>query len=312
MELPEEVLITEVGPRDGFQMEPAWIPTERKIEIIDALSRSGVRRMEATSFVHPRAIPNLRDAEEVMARIQRAPGTSYCALVPNRRGAERAVAARVDEMVFVMSASEAHNRSNLNMSKADSLAALEEVVRVARDGGVKVAAGLAVAFGCPFEGDVPIATVAELLRTFAGIGIQEVSLGDTTGMANPLQVERTVKALRDRVPEVELDLHFHDTRGMGLANVLAGVQAGCTRIESSVGGIGGCPYAPGAGGNVCTEDVVYMLEEMGVRTGIDLDGVLAASRLLQETLGRPLESHLLRAGRRTQLCPAPTEQIKLA
>jgi hydroxymethylglutaryl-CoA lyase len=299
------VFIHDVVARDGFQIEPEWIPTERKIEIIDRLSQTGVAKIEATSFVSPKAVPNLRDAEAVMAGIRRNPGVTYVALVPNARGAERAMASRVDEIVLVVSASETHNRANVRRSVAESFAGFGEVFSVLRGSDVGVVGAIATAFGCPFEGDVPEAQVLACIGRYVELGVREVTFGDTTGMANPRQVQRLVAAARERFPDVELTLHFHNTRGMGLANVVAGLSAGVVRFEACLGGLGGCPFAPGATGNVCTEDVVHMLQCMGCDTGVDLDRLLEASRRLREIVGHELPGQVVKAGKSSALHPAP-------
>ncbi len=305
MQLPERVLVTDVGPRDGLQSEAAFVPTERKVALIEALAAAGVSRIEATSFVHPRAVPQMADAEAVMAAIRRRPGVRYTALVPNARGAERALAARADELNVVTSATETMNQRNLRMSIAESIAACREVVRLAERAGVPVNGTVSVAFGCPYEGDVTTEQVVAVVARLVDAGVREVSLADTIGVGNPRQVEALVEAVRARWPTLPLGLHFHDTRGLGLANVLAGLQAGVTRYDASVGGVGACPFAPGATGNICTEDLVYMLHELGVATGIDLAALLEAARLLPAMLGHDVPSRLLRAGPRPRVPAAP-------
>jgi hydroxymethylglutaryl-CoA lyase len=301
------VFIHDVVARDGFQIEPEWIPTERKIEIIDRLSQTGVAKIEATSFVSPKAVPNLRDAEAVMAGIHRNPDVTYVALVPNARGAERALASRADEIVLVVSASETHNRANVRRSVAESFAGFGEVFSALQGSDVSVVGAIATAFGCPFEGDVPEAQVLDCIGRYVEFGVRGVTFGDTTGMANPRQVQRLVAAARQRFPEVQLTLHFHNTRGMGLANVVAGLSAGVVRFEGCLGGLGGCPFAPGATGNVCTEDVVHMLECMGCDTGVDLDRLLEASRRLREIVGHELPGQVVKAGKSSELHPVPTD-----
>jgi hydroxymethylglutaryl-CoA lyase len=301
------IFIHDVVARDGFQIEPNWIPTERKVEIIDRLSQSGVAKIEATSFVSPKAVPQLRDAAEVMAGIRRNPDVTYVALVPNARGAERALAAKVDEIVLVVSASETHNRANVRRDVAGSFAGFGEVFDVLRGSGIGVVGAIATAFGCPFEGVVPEAQVLDCIARYVDLGVRGVTFGDTTGMANPRQVERLVGRVRERFPEVELTLHFHNTRGMGLANVLAGIAAGVARFEGCLGGLGGCPFAPGATGNVCTEDVVHMLHCMGYDTGVDLDRLLEASRRLEQIVGHALPGQIVKAGKVGDLHPPPPE-----
>jgi hydroxymethylglutaryl-CoA lyase len=301
MKLPERALVTDVGPRDGLQSEPAFVPTERKIAIVEALAAAGVSRIEATSFVHPRAVPQMADAEAVLAGIQRGPGVRYTALVPNARGAERALAAGADEINVTVATTDTFSQRNVRMSVADSAAACGEVVRLAEPAGVPVACTISVAFGCPYEGDVAPERVLDLVARVVDLGVAELSLADTIGVANPRQVETLVAAARARWPAVPLGLHFHDTRGLGLANVLAGLQAGVTRYDASVAGVGACPFAPGATGNICTEDLVYLLDGLGVASGIDLAALIAAARLLRDAVGHDVPSRMLRAGPRPQL-----------
>jgi hydroxymethylglutaryl-CoA lyase len=294
--LPARAEIREVGPRDGLQNE-APIPVADRVRLVNALSATGVRRIEAASFVKPEAIPPMAGADEVLAAIDRRPGVVYSALVPNRRGAERAVAAGADELEFVVSASETHNGKNVNRSVDESLADAAVLVGLAHDAGVPVEAIVSTSFGCPYEGDVPPARVAALARRLVDVGADRCSFGDTTGMATPRRVDLVLDALAvEGISNV--GLHFHNTRGTGLANVLAGLERGVTRFDASVGGLGGCPYAPGATGNIVTEDLVHMLGDMGIATGIDLDKLIGAARLAEELVGRELPSQVLRAGPR--------------
>ena len=295
--MDKQIFIHDVVARDGLQIEPQWVPTGQKIELIDRLSATGVAKIEATSFVSPKAVPNLRDAEEVMAGIARNPDVSYVALVPNARGAERALAADVDEMVLVVSVSETHNRANVRRSVADSFAGFAEVFDVARGSGKAITGALATSFGCPFEGVIPEQQVIDGVARYVDLGVGGVTLADTTGMANPRQVEALVRRVCERWPDLELALHFHNTRGMGLANVLAGLSAGVVRYEGTLGGLGGCPFAPGATGNICTEDLVHMLHSMGYATGVDLDLLLATSRRLAEIVGHDLPGQVVKAGK---------------
>jgi hydroxymethylglutaryl-CoA lyase len=303
----ERIYIHDVVARDGLQIEPAWVPTERKIELIDRLSATGVAKIEATSFVSPKAVPNLRDAEAVMAGITRNSAVTYVALVPNARGAERALAADVDEMVLVVSVSETHNRANVRRSVAESFSGFREVFDVARGSRQTVAGALATSFGCPFEGVIPEQQVLDGVARYVDLGVDSVTLADTTGMANPIQVEALVRRVRVRWPDLDLALHFHNTRGMGLANVVAGLAAGVAHYEGCLGGLGGCPFAPGATGNICTEDLVHMLESMGYDTGVDLDALIAASRRLGEIVGHELPGQVVKAGKSTDLHPSPRE-----
>jgi hydroxymethylglutaryl-CoA lyase len=296
---PKTVKIREVGPRDGFQNEPETIATDDKIELIDALARTGVRRMEVTSFVRADVIPQLADAADVLARMDVPDDVAISVLIPNARGLDAALAQRdrIDEINVFMSASETHNRKNVNRSIAESLAALEGVLARARLEGLRCEAVISTSFGCPYEGHVPPERVIELARRLRDAGAQEVGFGDTTGMANPRQVGDFFAAARGELePELELTAHFHNTRGQGLANVLAALEAGVDSFESSFGELGGCPVPAGATGNIATEDLVSMLHEMGVRTGIDLPALLTCARRVQEILGRPLGSHTLVAG----------------
>jgi hydroxymethylglutaryl-CoA lyase len=298
------VYVHEVAPRDGFQIEAAFIPTDRKIALIDQLSRTGLAGIEATSFNSPKSIPALRDAEEVMRGIRREPGVVYSALVPNLRGAERAMAVGVDEVNLVMSVSETHNLANLRMTRNQSFAQLAETIR-AVGGRAVVNASLSTCFGCPMEGAV---AAAEVWRWAAGLldaGASGVTLADTTGMAHPVQVGEMVEAFLRRWPTARLTLHLHNTRGLGLANVLAALEAGADRFDASLGGLGGCPYAPGATGNVCTEDLVHMLEAMGYRTGVDLGRLLDCARSLPGIVGHEVPGQVAKAGRIQDLHPEP-------
>jgi hydroxymethylglutaryl-CoA lyase len=297
-ELPAEVEIREVGPRDGFQNEPEVIPTVEKVRLIDLLTATGLRRVEVTSFVRPDVIPQLSDAAEVLAAIERRDGVSLSVLIPNLRGLERALEMRerFDEVSVFLSASETHNQRNVNRSTEESLGGLEDVIATAGEAGLRCEGVIATSFGCPYEGEVPAERVLGIAERLAAAGCDEVGFGDTTGMANPLGVREFFAAARKRLPAAQLTAHFHNTRGQGLANVLAALQEGVTSFESSFGELGGCPVPPGSTGNVSTEDVISMLEEMGVNTGVSLSALIEASRAAQEVLGRPLGAHVLRAG----------------
>jgi hydroxymethylglutaryl-CoA lyase len=297
-ELPEVVRIREVGPRDGFQNEPETIPTAEKVRLVDLLSASGLRRIEVTSFVRPDVIPQLADAEEVLRGVERREGVSFSVLIPNERGLERALALRerFDEVNVFVSASETHNLENVNRSIEDSLVGLERTLATAGEAGLRREGVISTSFGCPYEGEVPAERVLAIAERLAAAGCEEVGFGDTTGMANPRQVGEFFAAARERLAGVELTAHFHNTRGQGLANALAALEQGVDSFESSFGELGGCPVPPGATGNVATEDLVSMFEEMGVGTGVDLPRLLDASRAAQEALGRPLGAHLLTAG----------------
>jgi len=296
MHLPDKVAICEVGPRDGLQNERVNVPTAGKIRLIEALGGTGIRRMEATSFVSPKWVPNLADAEDVLAGVKRPAGVAYAALVPNLKGLERALAVRVDEIVIFLSASESHNQKNINKSIAQALETYGEVGARAKAAGLRLKAALSTCFGCPFEGDVDPGVVVRIAEALVAMGVDEVGISDTTGMANPRQVYALVSRVAERIPLEKLSLHFHDTRGAGLANVLAGLQAGVTIYDGSVGGLGGCPYAKGATGNIATEDLVHMLHEMGIETGVDLERLIECAKLAQDLVGRPLEAHVSKAG----------------
>lgn len=298
------IFFNEVVTRDGFQIEPEFIATDAKVALVDALSECGYAKIEVTSFTSPKAIPMLRDAEEVMGRIRRVPGVEYTVLVPNLRGAERAMESRADELNLVMSTSETHNLANLRMPREKSFAALSEVIRVV-DGRTPINVSLSTCFGCPMEGDVPQDVVLGFAQRFADLGVRGVTICDTTGMAHPAQVARMCQALQERFPGLQLTLHFHNTRGMGLANVLAAAQQGIVRFDGSLGGLGGCPYAPGASGNISSEDALHMLQAMGYDTGVDLDKLLPVARALPGIVGHEVPGQLVKAGPSTQLHPAP-------
>ncbi len=305
MKLPERVNIVDVGPRDGFQTEQAFIPTALKIRVIDAISRSGVKKIETTSFVSPKAVPQMADAREVLRGIERHPGVSYTVLVPNRKGAELALEESIDAIRMVVCASETFNRRNVRMSIEESVSECEAVVRLAAPSKIPVEVAIGVSFGCPFEGPTPQDRVSELARTFADMGFHEISIADTVGMANPLQVSSLMgRLVKELATECELSLHIHNTRGLGFANVLAGLAEGIDTYDASIGGLGGCPVTPAATGNIPTEDLVNMCAEMGLETGIDIDAVMAASRIVEEFLGRRLPSHVLLSGTNQQAVAA--------
>jgi hydroxymethylglutaryl-CoA lyase len=296
--LPRSVRIREVGPRDGFQNEPETIPTAEKIRLIDMLSATGLKRIEVTSFVRPEVIPQLSDAEQVLAGVQRRDGVAFSVLVPNERGLERALVLRerFDEVNVFVSASETHNCKNVNRSIEESLAGLERTLEGAREAGLRCVGVISTSFGCPYEGEVPEGRVFEIAERLAAAGCTEIGFGDTTGMANPRQVGGFFADARARLAGIELTAHFHNTRGQGLANVLAALEQGVDSFESSFGELGGCPVPPGATGNIASEDLISMLHEMGIETGIDLPALVEASREAQQALGRPLGSHVLVAG----------------
>ncbi|HEY3019743.1 MAG TPA: hydroxymethylglutaryl-CoA lyase [Solirubrobacteraceae bacterium] len=297
--LPDRVRIREVGPRDGFQNEPEVIATEDKVRLVELLARTGLKRLEVTSFVRADVIPQLADGREVLERADIPGDISVSVLIPNERGLDHALELRerIDEINVFLSASETHNRKNVNRSIEESLTGLERVLPRAREAGLRCEGVISVSFGCPYEGDVPPDRVFAIARRLVAAGAQEIGFGDTTGMANPRQVREFFPAAREALgDEVELTAHFHNTRGQGLANVLAALEAGCESFESSFGELGGCPVPAGATGNIATEDLVSMLHEMGIETGVDLDRLLEAAREAQRVLGRPLGSHTLVAG----------------
>jgi hydroxymethylglutaryl-CoA lyase len=301
---PTSVEIREVGPRDGLQNE-APVPVEARIRLIDALSMTGLRRIEAAAFVSPAAIPPMAGSEDVMAGIERRPGIVYSALVPNAKGAERAIAARADEIEVVVSASETHNQKNVRRSVAESLIGSRDVVERAHAAGIEAEAIVSTAFGCPYEGDIAPERVAQLAGHLIDAGADRLSFGDTTGMATPRRVHDLLEALeRAGIAPDRVGLHFHDTRGTALANVVTALERGVVRFDASIGGLGGCPYAPGASGNAVTEDLVHMCHDMGIGTGIDLDALIACAELASKIVGRELPSALLHAGPRTKAYPA--------
>jgi hydroxymethylglutaryl-CoA lyase len=304
----QRIRMYEVGTRDGLQAEAAFVPTQDKIDLVDALSQAGMAKIEVTAFVSPKAIPALSDAEIVLREIERVPGVVYSALVPNVRGAERAIDALAGEMNLVMSASESHNLANLRMTREQSLRGLAEVAALARQAGVAVNVSLSCSFGCPIEGDLAQGDVFAWCGRFVEeVGATGITLCDTTGMAYPGQVAHMVREFIARWPSTDLTLHFHNTRGMGLANVIASIDAGARCFDASIGGIGGCPYAPGASGNVCSEDIAHALELMGYDTGTDVQALMAAARRLPALIGHDTPSQIAKAGRRLDLHPPPAD-----
>src|SRR4051812_42036123 len=302
--------INDVAVRDGFQIEKVFVPTGTKIEVINQLARTGLHKIEATSFVSPKAVPALADANEVLAGIERVPGVVYVALVPNIRGVQNAAATRrkPDEVNGVVSASETHNRANINRTHEESLAELPTMVKVAHEAGMKITMSLSTTFGCPFEGRVSEDVVMQFVERFRQLGFDGISLADTTGMANPKQVRDLTRRVLDAFPppnDTYYTLHFHNTRGMGLANVVAGIEAGVRSFDGSVSGLGGCPFAPGATGNICTEDMVNMLEDMGYDTRVDLARLLAVARRIPAIVGHETPGQVMKAGQTLELHDPP-------
>lgn len=293
--LPPRVTVYEVGPRDGLQNEKADVPTDGKLKLIEALVESGLRVIEATSFVSPRWIPNLADAEAVAARLPRRAGVRYAALVPNAKGLERAVAADIGEVAVFLSATESHTQKNTNRTVAEALAQSREVCEAAHARGLRVRGYLSTVWSCPYEGPVPVWRSVEVAGKLARIGVDEISLGDTLGTGTPRQTLEILRAMQGAIPAGKLAMHLHDTRGTALANALVGLELGITTFDASVGGLGGCPYAPGAAGNLATEDLVYTLHGMGIETGVDLARLVEAGVLAQKLVGRELPGKVLRA-----------------
>ena len=302
-DLPARISVREVGPRDGLQNEEP-VPATAKIALIDQLAKTGVGRIEAVSFVRAEAIPQMADADEVWAGVTKNPAVRYSALAPNLRGARRALDAGFTEVEAVVSASDTHNRKNVNRSTEQSLDEIAVMIGEAHERGATLQVVVATAWGCPYEGDVPVARVLAVAGRAVADGADAISFGDTTGMATPRRVQDLVGSFRSRHPDAPLNLHFHNTRGTGLANVLAALELGVDDFDASVGGLGGCPYAPGASGNIATEELVYMVEDMGVGTGIDLTAMIEAAGAAERIVGRELSSQVLRAGPRTRTIPA--------
>ncbi len=295
------VEVVEVGTRDGLQIETTIVPTARKIEIVNAMIESGISQIEVTSFVSPKAVPQLADAAEVIDGVRRRPDTYLMALAPNLRAADRAAETSLDGGVLLCSASETHNRKNLNRSIDESIEGFAAVAERLRAAKIDVLGGMAVVFGCPFEGDVDLASVTRIAQAYVDLGVDHITLGDTTGMATPTNIRRVVRALKSSFPQVEFSLHLHNTRGIGLANAVVGLEEGIRRFDSSVGGLGGCPFAAGATGNICTEDLVFLLQESGYETGIDLAKAIEVAHEMERALGKSLSGQVMRAGPRLKL-----------
>lgn len=296
MNIPRQVAIVEVGPRDGFQMEKTFIPTKKKVEVINAISSTGVRKIETTSFVSSKVIPQMADAAEVMRSVDRVPGIKYTVLVPNLKGAERGLQAGADGFRLVICASETYNRRNVGQSVMETFRECESVLRFTNARGVSTDVTIGLAFGCPLEGSIPQSRVVQMVRQLTKMGFEEICIADSVGLGNPAQVGQMMRRLLDEFPGVVFSLHIHDTRGLGLANVLAGLEEGVAIFDSSIGGLGGCPVVAGATGNIATEDLANMLNEMGIETGVDTHKVIECARMVQTLLGRTLPSHVLQAG----------------
>jgi hydroxymethylglutaryl-CoA lyase len=305
-----KIYVNDVGVRDGFQIEKAFIPTETKISLIDELTATGLAKVEATSFVHPKFVPNMADAETVLREIVRRDGVMITAITPNIKGMERAIAVhtaggKIDEMNLFMSASETHNMANVKRTTEQSLADFAVMVPMAKSVGIKLNGCVSTSFGCPFEGGVDEARVMAFAERYLAIGFDGITFADTTGMANPTQVGRMMREAKHRFPDADITLHFHNTRGMGLANVIAGISAGVASFDSSIAGLGGCPFAPGATGNICTEDLVNMLDDMGFDSGVDIDRLLAVAVKIPAVVGHEVPGQVMKAGKTMHLHPIP-------
>jgi len=299
MDVTSKVKLREVSPRDGFQSLRDFIPTEKKLEIIDAVINSGIKELEATSFVSPKAIPQLRDASELMSRMSKLPHVSYAGLVPNLRGAENAIQSGVDQLVVVISATEAHNQANVRRSIKESLSDLDAIFALSRQEEVPVIGAIGVALGCPYQGDVPDQDYATLIEEYISRGSKRIILADTAGMSTPRRVEKVVQKVLHSYPDIEFIFHFHNNRGTAMANLVAAIHAGATTFDTALGGIGGCPNLPQAAGNLPTEDVVYLLDDMGIDTGIDLMSLIRAALLLEDILGYTLPGQVMKSGPRS-------------
>ena len=305
-----DIVITEVCPRDGFQSLP-MIPTEIKIEIINRILSCGFKQLEVTSFVHPKAVPQLRDADEVLQKINRQENVLLRALIPNLRGLERAINANVDKVKIMLSATDSHSINNANATTFEVMRNLEPLINRANKTNMKIGGSISVAFGCPYEGIVPIERLIEVCKRYEQLGVTEVSLADTTGMANPISIKRVVCFLRDEFPDFHFSLHLHNTRGMAFANAVAGYEEGIVDFDSSLAGLGGCPYAPNASGNISTEDLIHGFEEMGINTNLNIDKIIEVAKSLQTLFPEYSNSFILKAGKISDLHIAPTSQVKL-
>jgi hydroxymethylglutaryl-CoA lyase len=311
MSVPKRIVISEVGPRDGLQIERTFLPTERKIALIDALSQTGLDKIEITGFVHPKVVPQLADAEAVAKGITRKPGVRYAAFIPNARGAERAVGVGIDDLKVGMAASDTFNELNVRMSSAQGMQAIDEIASVAKGSNSRVVGAIATAFGCPYEGAIKPGRLEQMFEQLMELGAPIIYLADTTGVANPDGIRRTVEELRRRWPDARIGLHLHNTRGLGIANALAGLYCAVADFEGSIGGLGGCPFAPRAVGNICTEDFVHMAAGMGIETGVDLDALIAAATMAQDVLGRTLPGMVIKAGKSSERHARDVERVKV-
>lgn len=293
----KKIFIRDVSPRDGLQNEDVPITTEQKVNLVHALTEAGVAAIEVTSFAHPKYVPQMSDATEVMKRINRKSGTSYHVLVPNLRGAERAIESNPDQINIVVSASDSHNQANLKKKTFETLNEYKEIKALTAKTKVKLQGAIATTFGCPFEGKVPIDRILRVLEAYLHLGVDSICFADTTGMANPIQVKETIRAIRQNFKDLEIHLHFHNTRGAGIANLFAGIEEGVIHFDASLGGIGGCPFAPGATGNICTEDVINLLNDAGIETNIDLDRLIEASKKLEKYVQHVVPSQIIKAGK---------------
>jgi hydroxymethylglutaryl-CoA lyase len=310
-ELPKRIVISEVGPRDGLQIEQCILPTEQKAALIDMLAETGLARIEVTGFVHPKVIPQFADAEALLAQLHRRPDIRYAAFVQNAKGAERALAAGIDDLKSGVATSDSFNELNIRMTTAQGMRALEEIAAVAMGTNTRLVGVVATAFGCPYEGPVPPARVRQLFGQLAELGATLIYLADTTGMANPAQIKATIRDLQQHWPQARIGLHLHNTRGIGIANALAGLECGIADFESSIGGLGGCPFAPRAAGNICTEDFVHMASAMGIETGIDLDRLIGVAQAAERMLGRTLPGMVMKAGKSADRHAKEAPRIKL-
>lgn len=311
MQYPKEVTITEVCPRDGFQSLPEFIPTREKVDIINEMMECGFRQIEITSFVHPKAIPQLRDSNELLAEIKRKSNVKFRALIPNLKGLERAIDADVDKVKLMLSATDSHSISNANCNTFQAMTGFSPVIYKAKENSIQISGSISVAFGCPFEGKVSIDRLLSITEKYTELGVNEISLADTAGMGNPVLIKSIIETLQREFNDTKFTLHLHNTRGMAFANAIAGLEVGVTDFDSSVAGIGGCPYVPNGSGNIATEDIVHGFEEMGIKTGIDLDKVVEVAKMINHIFPEYSESYILKAGKTSELSLSPVKQKKV-